>query len=180
MSEAGNHLLLGVSGSIAAYRTPDLAAELRRAGFEVKTVLTASAQQFVTPASIAVMSRGEVYATNQHLSSVWRPTHIELAEWADVALVAPATAATVARLAQGLASGLLAETFLALPQRVKRYVAPAMNGHMLCQPSVGRNIDQLEHDGYRVIAPRMGELACGYEGDGKIAHMQDIVQIITA
>lgn len=178
MSEAGNHLLLGVSGSIAALRAPDLAARLRHEGFEVQSILTKSAEQFVTPASLAVMSRGKVYTSTDALSDVWHPAHIELADWADIALVAPATAATIARLAHGMATGLLAETFLALGPNVRQYLAPAMNGHMLSQPAVERNIAQLEEDGYRIITPRIGELACGYEGQGKLAELGDIVQII--
>lgn len=179
MSESGNHLLLGVGGSIAAYRTPDLTAQLRHAGFEVRTILSKSAEQFVTQTSVAAMSRGEVYTSGDALTDIWRPTHIELADWADTAVVAPATAATIGKLACGIAEGLLAESFLALRPEVRKFIAPAMNGNMLNQPSVRRNLEQLEEDGFTMIASRAGELACGYEGNGKIAHISDIVDAIT-
>jgi len=171
----GEHLLLGVTGSIAAYRTPDLAASLRREDFEIKTVLTRAAEQFVTKTSIVSMSRGQVYNSKDALTYVWHPTHIELADWADIALIAPATAATIGKLACGIAGGLLCETFLALRPEVKKYLAPAMNGHMLNQLSVQRNLNQLSDDGYTIIQPRTGELACGYEGQGKIASVKEIV-----
>jgi phosphopantothenoylcysteine synthetase/decarboxylase len=112
------------------------------------------------------------------VTDTWHPTHIELADWADVALIAPATAATIGRLANGLAQGLIAETFLALRPEVPKYITPAMNGNMLRQPAVQRTIEQLTQDGYTVIPPRIGELACGYEGDGKIAAINDIVTAV--
>lgn len=174
MSEAKTNLLLGVSGSVSALKAPELSAQLRRGGYDLKTILTKSAQQFTTADSMLAMSRGEVYDSRQGMTG-WRPTHIDLAEWADLALVAPASAATIGRLACGIAEGLLAEAFLALPPEVDRYIAPAMNGHMLNQPSIQRNLKQLEDDGYRIIAPRAGELACGYEGNGKLAFIEDIV-----
>lgn len=178
MSESGKHLLLGVGGSIAAYRTPDLAAQLRHAGFEVRTVLSRAAEQFVTKTSIAAMSRGEVFTSSDAMTDVWRPTHIELADWTDTALIAPATAATIGKLACGIAEGLLAESFLALQPEVNKFVAPAMNGNMLNQPSVQRNLEQLNQDGFTIIASRAGELACGYEGNGKIARIDDIVAAV--
>lgn len=173
------NILLGVSGSIAAYRTPDLAAQLRRSGCEVKTILSRGAEEFVTKTAIASMSRGEVYTTKDSLSDIWHPTHIELADWADSALVAPATATTIGKLACGIAEGLLAESFLALPPEVPRFIAPAMNGNMLNQPSVQRNLSRLSEDGFTIIAPRAGELACGYEGNGKIANTDKIVGAVT-
>jgi phosphopantothenoylcysteine synthetase/decarboxylase len=179
MSEVKKNLLLGVGGSIAAYRTPDLAAQLRRSDFEIKTVLSRAAEEFVTKTSIASMSRGEVYTNKDKLTGTWHPTHIELADWADIALVAPATAATIGKLANGIAEGLIAESFLALKPEIPKFVAPAMNGNMLNQPSVQRNLNQLSEDGYTVIAPRIGELACGYEGNGKIAKIEEIVGAIT-
>lgn len=173
-----SNVLLGVSGSIAAYRTPDLAALLRRSGHTVKTVLSEASEEFVTPLSVASMSRGMVYTNQSRVIDVWHPAHIELADWAECALIAPASATTIGRLATGIADGLLAETFLALPPQIPKFIAPAMNGHMLEQPSVQRNIRQLEKDGYTVIAPRLGELACGYEGLGKIADHQTTLTAI--
>lgn len=172
--EKSNNLLLGVTGSIAAYQAPDLTARLRHEGFAIKTVLTPASEEFVTPLSLATMSRGEVFTNERRVIDTWHPAHIDLADWTDYALLAPASAATIGKLATGLADGLLAETFLALPKTVKKYIAPAMNGHMLEQPAVQRNLLQLEEDGYTIIEPRTGELACGYEGLGKIASHQTI------
>jgi phosphopantothenoylcysteine synthetase/decarboxylase len=177
MSESRSNLLLGVSGSVSALKAPELSARLRREGYDLKTILTKSAQQFTTTDSMLAMSRGEVYDSRQGMTG-WRPTHIDLAEWADLALIAPAGAATIGRLACGIAEGLLAETFLALPPEVDRYIAPAMNGHMFNQPSVQRNLIQLEEDGYHVIPSRVGELACGYQGEGKLALIEYIVRSI--
>lgn len=177
MPDNKRNLLLGVCGSIAAYRTPDLAASLRRSdsGFEVRTILSQAAGRFVTPEAVECMSRGKVY-TNDDALSGWQPTHIELATWADKALIAPATAATIGKLAHGIAEGLLLETFLALPPDVPRFIAPAMNTHMLHQRSVERNLAQLEEDGFTIIDARVGELACGAQGYGKVASIAEIVQ----
>lgn len=179
MPEAKKNLLLGVGGSIAAYRTPDLAAGLRRSSYEVKTILSRAAEEFVTKTAVASMSRGEVYTSKDKLTDIWHPTHIELADWTDVALVAPATAATLGKLANGIAEGLIAEAFLALRPEVPKFIAPAMNGNMLNQPAVQRNLNQLEEDGYTIIAPRIGELACGYEGSGKIAKIDEIIAAVS-
>lgn len=173
-----SNVLLGVTGSIAAYKTPDLVAEIRRNGFNVKTILTQASQEFVTPSSIETMSRNKVYTNKTKFIDGWHPAHIELADWADIAVIAPASAATIGKLATGMAQGLLAETFLALPNTTPKILAPAMNGHMLEQPSVQRNIEQLKLDGYQIVEPRTGELACGYQGLGKLAAHQSIIQAI--
>lgn len=173
-----SNLLLGVSGSISAYRTPDLACALRRSGFNVKTVITSSGEEFVTPLSIATMSRGQVLTDKERVLDGWRPAHIDLADWADYALIAPASATTIGRLATGTAEGLLAETFIALPANTPKFIAPAMNGHMFENPGVQRSLDLLLEDGYNLIPPRSGELACGYEGVGKIATHETIIETI--
>lgn len=176
--KTGNNLLLGVTGSIAAYQTPDLAAQLRHDNYEVKTILTSASQEFVTPLSIATMSRGDVFTDDMRVVDTWHPAHIELADWADCALVAPVSAATIGKLAVGIADNLLTEAFLALPQKVSKFIAPAMNGHMLEQPAVQRSLNLLEEDGYTIIEPRTGELACGYEGLGKIASRETIIKTL--
>lgn len=121
------------------------------------------------------MSRGDVYTATNSLTG-WRPTHIELADWADIVLVAPATASSIRKLSNGLAEGLFAETFLALPIGIPNFIALAMNGYMLHQPSVQRNLTRLAEDSFKIITPIVDELACGYEGDGKIAQSVDIVR----
>lgn len=172
------NLLLGVSGSIAAYKTPDLVKVLRKNNFNIKTILTKSSEEFVTKLSVATMSRGEVFTNNERIIDDWRPAHIDLADWADIALVAPASAATIGRLATSLADGLLAETFIALPSGTPKFIAPAMNGNMFDNPGVSRSLDLLADDGYQLIPPRSGELACGYEGNGKIASIETIINTI--
>ena len=178
MNERAPHLLLGVTGSISAYRTPDLAAKLRREGYEVKVILSPSARQFVTKAALACMARGEVYADEEQLIDSWRPAHIELAEWADIALIAPATAATIGKLALGLSDNLLTDTFTALRPDVEKYFAPAMNTNMYNQPAVQDNIKQLRKNGYTLIEPRAGELACGVVGNGLLATLDTIVSTV--
>jgi phosphopantothenoylcysteine synthetase/decarboxylase len=178
MTERAPHLLLGVTGSIAAYRTPDLAAKLRRRGFEVRTILSPAAREFVTKTSLACMARGEVYADEEKLIDNWRPSHIELAEWADVALIAPATAATIGKLALGVCDNLLTDTFMALGPNVQKYFAPAMNTNMYNQPAVQSNIETLKNNGYVFIEPREGELACGVMGKGLMATLDTIVATV--
>ncbi len=180
MSETTPHLLLGVSGSIAAYRALDLVTELRRTGFEVRTILSPGASAFVTKEALTVMSQGSVYTDADRLTDTWRPTHVALSDWAHMAVVAPASAAAIHRLATGNTTGLLAETFTALDTNIPRFFAPAMNGRMLHNPAVSRNIDQLQADGYTKIDARPGELACGYVGDGKMALVQDICEVLGA
>lgn len=173
---SNKHLLLGVSGSIAAYRSPDLCSSLRREGYEVKTILSKSAEQFVTKTSVQTMSHGKVYNNSDQLIDTWHPAHIELADWTEVAIIAPATATTIGKLACGIADGLLTETFLALGPNVQKFIAPAMNGNMLNQPSIQRNLEQLNADGFTIIQTRVGELACGYQGDGKLASTKEIIE----
>ena len=159
-------IVLGVSGGIAAYKAPDLVRRLRERGAEVQVVMTAGAQRFVTPTTFQAVAGREVRA------ELWDPAaeaamgHIELARWADLILLAPATADLIARLASGRADDLL--TTLVLATDAKVALAPAMNRLMWSHPATQANIAILRHRGVEVLGPGRGEQACGETGDGRM------------
>jgi phosphopantothenoylcysteine decarboxylase/phosphopantothenate--cysteine ligase len=170
------NVLLGISGGISAYKTPDLVRHLRRAGHAVRCVLTANAAHLVAPAALAAVSG---YPVAQDL---WAERgeigHIELARWAQVLLVAPATADLLAKFALGLADDLLSTIHLARDAGVGLLLAPAMNTRMWVQPAVQANLATLVARGARVIGPVAGGLACGEEGIGAMAPLDDLVGAI--
>ncbi len=166
-------IVLGVSGGIAAYKAPDLVRRLRERGAEVQVVMTAGAQRFVTPTTFQAVAGREVRA------ELWDPAaeaamgHIELARWADLILLAPATADLIARLACGRADDLL--TTLVLATDAKVALAPAMNRLMWSHPATQANIAILRHRGVEVLGPGRGEQACGETGDGRMLEPLEIV-----
>ena len=166
-------IVLGVSGGIAAYKAPDLVRRLRERGAEVQVVMTAGAQRFVTPTTFQAVAGREVRA------ELWDPAaeaamgHIELARWADLILLAPATADLIARLASGRADDLLATLVLATDAKVA--LAPAMNRLMWSHPATQANIAILRHRGVEVLGPGRGEQACGETGDGRMLEPLEIV-----
>jgi phosphopantothenoylcysteine decarboxylase/phosphopantothenate--cysteine ligase len=166
-------IVLGVSGGIAAYKAPDLVRRLRERGAEVQVVMTAGAQRFVTPTTFQAVAGREVRA------ELWDPAaeaamgHIELARWAELILLAPATADLIARLASGRADDLL--TTLVLATDAKVALAPAMNRLMWSHPATQANIAILRHRGVEVLGPGRGEQACGETGDGRMLEPLDIV-----
>jgi len=166
-------IVLGVSGGIAAYKAPDLVRRLRERGAEVQVVMTAGAQRFVTPTTFQAVAGREVRA------ELWDPAaeaamgHIELARWADLILLAPATADLIARLASGRADDLL--TTLVLATDAKVALAPAMNRLMWSHPATQANIAILRHRGVEVLGPGRGEQACGETGDGRMLEPLEIV-----
>ncbi|MFC5603011.1 bifunctional phosphopantothenoylcysteine decarboxylase/phosphopantothenate--cysteine ligase CoaBC [Sporosarcina koreensis] len=169
-------ILVCVTGGIAVYKAVALVSKLAQAGAEVKVMMTASAMEFVTPLSFQVMSRNDVYydTFDEKDSSVI--AHIDLADWADLIIVAPATANIIGKLANGIADNMVTTTLLATTAEV--WIAPAMNVHMYENKSVIRNIEQLHEDGYRFIEPSEGFLACGYVGKGRLEEPEKIVQLI--
>lgn len=169
-------ILVCVTGGIAVYKAVALVSKLTQAGAEVKVMMTASAMEFVTPLSFQAMSRNDVYfdTFDEKESSVI--AHIDLADWADLVIVAPATANTIGKLANGIADNMVTTTLLATTAEV--WIAPAMNVHMYENKSVIRNIEQLHEDGYRFIEPSEGFLACGYVGKGRLEEPEKIVQLI--
>jgi phosphopantothenoylcysteine synthetase/decarboxylase len=174
---AGKTIALGVSGSIAAYKSADLTSELRKAGLDVHVVMTESATQFISALTLGTLSRNPVLTTFWEEEG-WQPGHIELADKIDLFLVAPATAQQVGNYANGLAPDLLGAIYLAT--RAPVLLAPAMNGKMYEHDAVQKNLDTLKARGVEMIEPVVGELACGYEGIGKLAPIDIIVQKVVS
>jgi len=162
------NIVLGVTGSIAAYKAAELTSLLTKAGCNVRVVMTTDAQRFVTPITFKPLSRNPVVTDLYDEEEGWKPTHIELADSADLLLIAPATAHTIARLAQGLADDALTCITLALNPRAKTLIAPAMNGKMWLHPATQHNVSLLKERGVEFIGPEEGLLSCGYEGLGRL------------
>lgn len=169
-------VVLGVSGGIAAYKAPELVRRLRDAGADVRVILTPNAARFVSPLSLAAVSDHGVIVDQWGDASHGGVDHIELARWAELLLVAPATANVLAKLAAGLADDAL--TTYALAHRAAVMVAPAMNTYMLAHPTVAQNIDTLRARGVEIIEPVNGLLACGDEGAGKMPDVPVLVDIV--
>jgi phosphopantothenoylcysteine decarboxylase/phosphopantothenate--cysteine ligase len=159
-------IVLGVTGGIAAYKSGELVRALRQHGARVRVVMTRGAQQFITPLTLQTLSGHPVSTDLWDLTQESQIGHIELADSADVLLVAPATANVIAKLACGIADDLLST--IALATRAKLVIAPAMNVHMFENPVVQENLDRLRSRGARIVTPDSGSLACGYEGLGRL------------
>lgn len=158
------------------YKAVALVSKLSQAGANVKVIMTESATQFVTPLSFQVLSRNDVYTDTFDEKDSSVIAHIDLADWADLVIVAPATANTIGKLANGIADNMLTSTLLASSSPI--WIAPAMNVHMYDHPSVKRNIAQLYTDGCRFIEPSEGFLACGYVGKGRLEEPEKIVDLL--
>jgi phosphopantothenoylcysteine decarboxylase len=171
-------IVLGVTGSIAAYRAADLASTLTKEGIEVDVVLTDEAQRFITALTFNAVTRRHVYTRENDGMRDGQPAHISLADRADLVVVAPATAHLIAQLAHGLAPDLLTSLLLATPAPV--LIAPAMNGKMWHHPATRDNVILLEKRGVFFIGPEAGLLACGYEGLGRLWPVPDIAREIFA
>ena len=173
-----NHVLIGISGGIAAYKVCEVVSSLAKRGIEVRVILTQSATEFVTPLTFATLSRQPAYID----ADFWqpkngRPLHIELAEWADIFLLAPVTANTLAKLAYGIADNLLTNTVLA--SNCPILFAPAMNTTMWLQPTVQENWHKLlQYSRYTAIAPTDGILACDIVGTGRMAEPEIILEYL--
>jgi len=166
-------VVLGVTGSIAAYKAPDIASRLVKEGIEVHVVMTAAAERFITPLTLQTLSRNPVVCASAAGRADWKPVHIELADRASLLLIAPASANVIAELALGLAGHPLAE--IALATRAPLLLAPAMNGNMWHHPATQQNVITLKNRGAHFIGPGQGILACGYEGIGRLLEPVDIV-----
>lgn len=171
-------VVVGVTGSIAVHRAVDLTSLLTKAGLDVHVVLTADAQRFVTPLPFKTLSRNPVVTDLYDEEEGWQPTHIRLADEADLLLVAPATANTIARLALGLADDPLTCIALALNPTAPLVVAPAMNGKMWQHPATQGHMATLAARGAQFIGPQEGMLACGYEGAGRLWPVDSIAQLV--
>lgn len=165
-------IVLGVTGSIAAYKAADLTSLLVKKGHDVHVVMTESARRFITPLTLQTLSKNPVTTDMFDEQEGWCPGHIELADRADLLLIAPASAAALARLACGLADDAI--TCIALATRAPVLIAPAMNGKMWSHPATVQNTETLRTRGVHFIGPDEGLLACGYEGAGRLWPVDDI------
>lgn len=172
----GKRVVLGICGGIAAYKAAYLASLLTQRGAQVHTVMTAGATQFITPLTLQSLTHQSVYTDVFDERNPDRISHIQLADTADVVVVAPATADLLGRAASGLADDML--TSLLLATRAPVVLAPAMNVHMLEHPLVSRNIATLLEIGYLVAEPGSGALACGYTGRGRLMEPDDIAEFL--
>jgi phosphopantothenoylcysteine decarboxylase len=172
VSGAKKSVVLGVTGSIAAYKSAELASLLVKQGHDVFVVMTHDAAEFITPLTLQTLSKNPVTTSFFDEKESWRPGHIELADKADLLLIAPATAHVIAELAHGLASHPLAA--IALATRAPILMAPAMNGKMWDHPATQANVELLKERGVEFVGPEEGMLACGYEGTGRLWKVDDI------
>jgi phosphopantothenoylcysteine decarboxylase/phosphopantothenate--cysteine ligase len=175
MTLLGKHILLGVSGSIAAYKAAFLVRLLVKAGAGVRVVLTASAREFVTPLTLATLSKNPVLSEFSTPDGTWH-NHVELGLWADALLIAPASARTLARCAHGLADDLLSAVYLSA--RCPVFFAPAMDLDMYQHPTTRENLARLRSFGNRVIEAELGELASGLVGPGRMTEPETIVDVL--
>ncbi|MDY6049619.1 MAG: bifunctional phosphopantothenoylcysteine decarboxylase/phosphopantothenate--cysteine ligase CoaBC [Corynebacterium sp.] len=169
------HILLIVTGGIAAYKMCDVCSKLSKLDYEVKVVMTKHASEFVGKASFEALTHNKVHV-DEFSSSEYEIPHISLAEWADLVVVAPATANILAKMRSGLGDDLASTILLATTAPV--FIAPAMNVHMLEHPATQENIEVLKERGIQVIESEFGHLACGYLGKGKLASVEKIVNTI--
>jgi phosphopantothenoylcysteine decarboxylase/phosphopantothenate--cysteine ligase len=172
----GKRILLCVSGGIAVYKAAALTSKLVQAGAEVKVMMTTSAREFVTPLTFQALSRNPVYTDTFDEKDPSVIAHIDLADWPDLILVAPATANMIGKIANGLADDMISTTLLAATGPV--WIAPAMNVHMYDHPAVKKNMSTLSSFGYSFVEPGEGYLACGYVGKGRLEEPETIVSLI--
>jgi phosphopantothenoylcysteine decarboxylase/phosphopantothenate--cysteine ligase len=174
------HVLLGASASVAVYKSCDLASKLTQRGHVVRTVLTARAAQLVSPQLFEAVTGQRAYVDEFGDGRQAAMDHIDLAKWGDALLVAPASADLVGRFANGLADDLLSTVALALAWNKPRVIAPAMNPAMLVAPPVQRNLGRLREDGWRVLDPDEGSMACGDVGPGRMPEPARLVEALEA
>lgn len=170
----GKRIIVGITGGIAAYKAADLVSQLVKAGAEVRVIMTPSAQKFITPLTMQTLSRNPVGLDLFAEPKAWEVQHIAWADWAQLVIVAPATANTIGKMVAGIADNLLTAVLLAT--RAPILLAPAMNVHMWENPLVQANLGKLVQLGCRVVEPEQGRLACGYEGKGRMAAVGTILE----
>jgi len=177
----GFNILLGVSGGVAAYKAVDLASRLTAAGAKVNTVMTEAACQLVGPKSFEAVTNSAVFTTLWSTSEEYKISHINLADRADIVVVAPATANIIGKIANGICDDLLSTILCACWPLIKSgaaLLAPAMNSNMWDNPAVQQNIKTVKDMGFELIGPEEGPLACGTEGIGRMSEPQDILKAI--
>jgi phosphopantothenoylcysteine synthetase/decarboxylase len=169
-------IILGVTGSIAAYKAADLTSQLKKLGHDVFCVMTKDATQFITPLTLHTLSQHPVTTDLFEAGEgEWRPSHLAVADSADLLVIAPATANIIAKLAAGIADDALSTIALALRPEAKVLIAPAMNGKMWEHPATQANMGTLKARGVEFIGPEAGLLACGYEGIGRLWPVEKIL-----
>lgn len=166
MSFKGKKVVIGISGGIAAYKCAELVRQLKRSGAEVEVIMTQAARKFITPLTMETLSEKKVHANLFPDDEFSATVHIDLADWADVVLIAPATANIIAKINNGIGDDLLSTVCLAAWR--KTVIAPAMNSNMWANPAVQCNLKELTKNGYIIIDPAEGDLACGYTGTGRL------------
>jgi len=167
-------IVVGVTGSIAAFKAAELVSKLSKQGYDVVVAMTHGAQEFVTPLTFQTLSKNPVMTSVFGEKEGWRPGHINLADRASLMLIAPATANIIAELACGLAGNPITE--IALATHAPILIAPAMNGKMWMHPATQENVARLGSRGVQFIGPEEGMLACGYEGIGRLWNVDEIVE----
>lgn len=178
MTFNGQKIILGVCGSIAAYKSAELVRLLVKAGAEVKVVLTNSAKEFITPLTLSTLSKNEVLSDFSNTETNTWNEHVQLGLWANHLLIAPATANTIAKMANGLCDNFLTAVYLSAKCSVS--VAPAMDLDMYQHPSTQKNLDTLKGYGINIIGPDSGELASGLSGMGRMTEPQEIINAISS
>ena len=169
------HILIGITGGIAAYMICSLIRDFKKSGAEVKVIVTPNALNFVTKLTLQNLSQNEVYE-GEFTPQNWKPEHISLSDWADIMLIAPATANTIGKIAQGIADNLLTSVACAFSK--KMIVAPAMNCNMWQNESVQKNLKTLQARGIEYLPPEEGFLACGYVGKGRLCSLEKIFNAV--
>ncbi|MDI6640827.1 MAG: flavoprotein [Elusimicrobiota bacterium] len=171
------NILIGICGSIAAYKVCDLIRILKENNFEVKCILTEEGEKFITPLTLQTLTCNPVY-TELFVSQNFQPEHISVADWADIVVIAPATANIIAHIAAGFADKLLSCVVLATKAPV--LICPAMNSNMWLNPITQENVKKLQKLGYRFLGPDKGELVCGRKGIGRLISVDKIFQELTS
>lgn len=170
------HIVLGVTGSIAAYKAAELTRLMIKKNWEVSVIMTPAATRFVGELTFRTLTRRPVVVDMFQETEIWRPTHISLADWADALVIAPCTANVMAKVAHGLADDALSATALAC--RAPLVVAPAMNEGMWVNPATRENLRLLKSRGAVIVDVERGDLACGYEGRGRLASLDKILTAV--
>jgi phosphopantothenoylcysteine decarboxylase/phosphopantothenate--cysteine ligase len=174
---SGLNILLGVSGGVAAYKAVDLASRLTAGGAKVNTIMTENACRLIGPKSFEAVTNSAVYTTLWNTTQEYKISHINLADWADIVVVTPATANIIGKIANGICDDLLSTTLCACWAK-PTLLAPAMNNNMWTNAAVQRNIKTVKGMGFKLIGPEKGRLACGTEGIGRMSEPQDILEAI--
>jgi len=171
------NIIIGVTGSIAAYKSADIVHRFFKEGYQVEVIMTKAATEFITPLTFRSLTQNDVYTEMFQNDFPNEVKHISLAQKADVVLIAPATANIIGKLAGGIGDDMLSTTILAVKDKPV-FIAPAMNTNMWRNPIVQENIAKLKKYGYRFIEPRIGQLACNTIGNGALAEVEIIVKTV--